>query len=297
MRKLKVLITGSSGMLGRAICCLLAKDYHVCGIDLENSIRLVNFFKCDITKHSLFRKITLKVRPDIIIHTAAYTDVDECEVNKKKAGDINIKASANIAMVCRDIDCTLIFISTDYVFNGRKKSPYLEKDKPSPLNVYGKTKFDAERFISNNLDRYILARTTWLYGNGGKNFVDTIVNNAKLMPLLRVVDNQRGSPTYVLDLAAALRILIKKVILYPGKYYGIYNITNSGSCSWYRFAKEIIKVNRLNSRVISSKIEYSKRPAKRPENSVLSNSKFNRLTGRPMRNWKEALCAYLQNKK
>lgn len=296
MTKQKILITGASGMLGRVLCNILAKDYEILGLDLKNRGKIKHFYKCDISKFQQVKKAILKITPDIVIHTAAYTDVDGCQKNVKKAYVVNAKGTINIAKVIRNSDAVLFFISTDYVFNGCKKTPYNEEDRPSPLNVYGKSKLDAERFIQANLRKYFIIRTSWLYGVGGKNFVDTIRSAAQSNPLLKVVDNQIGAPTFVVDLSDALRNLLREIAYYPERYYsGIYHITNSGKCSWYQFAKEILRISGISAKVEPIKSSQLSRPAQRPKNSLLSNSKFNRLTHKPMRHWKEALCAYIKS--
>jgi dTDP-4-dehydrorhamnose reductase len=292
---MKVLITGSSGMLGRALCDVFERDYQVFGLDLENRDKLKNFYLCDITELSQVKKAVLTAASDIIIHTAAYADVDGCEKNSAIAKAVNTRGAVNIAKISKEIGAALFFISTDYVFNGKKKTPYRESDKPSPLNIYGKSKLAAEEFIRRNLSAHFIIRTSWLYGAGGKNFVDTIINSAKANSELKVVDDQTGGPTYVTDLAGALKALVNKIKTAPKKYAGIYNITNSGKCSWYEFAKTILKIKNIEIRITPLKSFRLTRPAKRPENSLLNNSKFNRLTHKPMRRWKKALCAYLES--
>ncbi|MDP1853677.1 MAG: dTDP-4-dehydrorhamnose reductase [Candidatus Omnitrophota bacterium] len=297
MKKQKILITGSSGMLGRALCDVLSRSYQVFGIDLENRNKLKNFLVCDITKFEQVKKAILVVLPNIIIHTAAYTDVDGCEVDKKKSEVVNKQGAINVAKICQDINATLFFISTDYIFNGKKKSSYRENDAPSPLNIYGRAKFEAEEFIRHNLSEYFIVRTSWLYGAKGKNFVDTIRATAQSNSPLKVIDDQTGSPTYVVDLSEAIKNLMDKINDCPKKYSGIYHITNSGKCSWYQFAKKITKINKLNAKIIPMKSSQLTRPAKRPKNSLLSNVKFNRLIHKPMRSWRKALGEYLKHSK
>lgn len=281
-------------MLGRALCDKLAKEYLVFGLDLENRINLGWFLKCDITNRKEVKKVFSNTSPDIVIHTAAYTDVDGCEIDKEKSKVLNVQGTVNIAKACRISNAVLFFISTDYVFNGRKKNPYRESDTPFPLNVYGKAKLEAEEFIGHNLSKYFIIRSSWLYGTGGKNFVDTVRAAAQSKPLLEVVDDQIGAPTYVVDLAEAIKDLINMIKAYPAKYSGIYHITNSGRCSWYQFAKEIVKLSKLKVKIVPIKSSQLNRPAQRPKNSLLSNSKFNRLTHKPMRHWKKALSQYLR---
>lgn len=292
--KKKVLVTGSSGMLGRALCDVLSRCYQVFGMDLENRINLCQFLKCDITRRQEVDRVFSGVYPDAVIHTAAYTDVDGCEINKEKADSVNRQGALNIATACRKSGAALFFISTDYVFDGKKKGPYRESDMPSPLNIYGRTKLEAEEFIRNSLPRYFIIRTSWLYGASGKNFVDTIRAAAQSKPLLKVVDDQIGGPTYVSDLAEAIKNLLNRVKASAAKYSGIYHITNSGKCSWYRLAGEIARLNNLTAKIVPIKSSQLCRPAQRPKNSLLNNSKFNRLVHKPMRHWKKALTAYLK---
>ncbi|MEK6715083.1 MAG: dTDP-4-dehydrorhamnose reductase, partial [Candidatus Omnitrophota bacterium] len=280
---------------GRALCDVFKRDYRVFGLDLENCNKLKNFCLCDITKFNQVKKTILAAAPDIVIHTAAYPDVDGCEKNREIAKVVNTQGAVNIAKVSQEIDAALFFISTDYVFDGKKESSYRESDRPSPLNAYGRQKLEAEEFIRRNLSKYFIIRTSWLYGKGGRNFVDTIINSANANSELKVVDDQIGGPTYVVDLAGALKALVNKIKTAPKKYAGIYNITNSGKCSWYEFAKTILKIKNIEIRITPLKSFRLTRPAKRPENSLLNNSKFNRLTHKPMRRWKKALCAYLES--
>ena len=295
MLKPKAIITGSSGMLGRALCDVLSRYYQVFGMDLENRNKLKNFRVCDITKFEQIKKSILTILPDIIIHTAAYTDVDGCEKNKGKAEAVNTQGAINIAKVSKDIGAAIFFISTDYVFDGKKKKPYLESDISSPLSIYGKSKLAAEEFIRHNLSEYFIIRTSWLYGAGGKNFVDTIINESRKESILKVVNDQFGAPTFVADLARAIENLIKKTHKNHEKYSGIYHITNSGRCSWYEFAREIVKIKKLRNEVIPIESKELRRLAKRPANSLLNNTKYNQLTSKPMRHWKNALRAFLQS--
>lgn len=293
MLKPKIIVTGSSGMLGRILCKKLAKEYRVFGLDLENRIGLSQFLKCDITKQEEVDGVFSSIDHDIIIHTAAFADVDGCEIDKEKAKAVNTQGTINIAKIARESGAMLFFISTDYVFNGKKKGAWRENDLTCPLSIYGESKLSAEEFIRQNLEEYFIIRTSWLYGAGGKNFVDTIRVAAQSKPLLKVVDDQTGGPTYVVDLAEAIKNLIKKVKPCPKKYEGIYHITNSGSCSWYEFAKEIIRLSKLRAEIVPIKSSQLDRPAKRPLNSLLSNAKYNRFIRKPMRHWKKALGAYL----
>ncbi|MEW6407079.1 MAG: dTDP-4-dehydrorhamnose reductase [Patescibacteria group bacterium] len=280
----KILITGSEGMLGQAICAALKNKYRIYKSTLKS---------LDITKKDLVFKKIKNFRPDFIIHAAAYTDVDGCELNPKKAFLVNVKGTENIVDACKKYDIKLIFISTDYVFNGKKKSAYVETDIVCPLNIYGSSKFEAERIIEQKLEKFYLIRTSWLYGKGGKNFVDTIIAKAKKEKTLSVVSDQIGAPTYAKDLAYAILRILDFNIYAP---YGIYNITNDGSCSWFEFAKEIIKIKRIKAKVLPILSKDLTRPAKRPNMSLLDNSKFNKFCDLSSRPYKNALCDYIISK-
>ncbi|MFH1507988.1 MAG: dTDP-4-dehydrorhamnose reductase [Candidatus Omnitrophota bacterium] len=281
MAETKVLVTGSKGMLGSILTEVLSAEFEVKGIDIEDS---------DIIDTEKTTKIIKNYNPGIIIHTAGFTDVDECELNQKKAFSINSLGTKNVAGAANEVGATLFYISTDYVFDGKKSIPYTESDTPNPLNIYGKSKLEGEEIIRNNLTKYFILRTSWLFGPNGKNFVSTILQKAKENDRLQVVDDQVGSPTYTLDLADAIRFLLSTLNsqLLSG-YYGIYHITNAGSCSWYEFAKEIIFLKQLDTRILPVSTAEYKRPARRPMMSALDNSKLIAAFKLKLRPWQEAL--------
>ena len=308
--KLKVLITGSSGMLGMDLAKELRKDYDVFGVDLVRSI-----YKADITNRQSIASVIKEVSPDIVIHTAALTDVDGCERDKKKAYRINSDGTKNVALACKSVGAVLVYISTDFVFDGKKKRPYLESDKTGPLGVYADSKLRGEAAVKKVLKKYFILRTSWLYGKNGKNFVahkandrsrhkickanfvDTIVAKAKGLGCLKVVDDQVGSPTYTIDLAKAIHRLIDKASTQYARrdtQYGVYHITNLKSVSWYEYARTIVKLAKVRAEVLPISSDELDRPAKRPAMSVLDNSKFMRFTGYKMRDWKTALKEYLR---
>ena len=297
---MKILITGSSGMLGQALCAKLTARHEVIGIDI-NDIRhtaydIRAFYKLDITDRNLIIQKIEEVAPDIIIHCAAYTDVDGCELNPEKAQELNVAATATIAEGCKLTSSYTIYISTDFVFDGKKKSPYTEKDKPNPINIYGKTKLEGENAVKDMLDKYLIIRTSWLFGKGGKNFVDIILNRAKKEKELKVVNDQIGCPTYAIDLAEAIALVISNQLsVIRGR---LLNITNSGSCSWYEFTKEIIdlaSISGVDIMPISS--EELSRPARRPKMSVLDNTQFCEISSRYLPPWRDALKRYLEERK
>lgn len=299
----KILITGSSGMLGIDLCRELSANYILSGTDIRSSEHnkefLQDFAECDITKPGEIDGCIKNVSPKFIIHSAAMTDVDGCERDRDKAYAVNFLGTKHVALACKKYDAFPVCISTDFVFNGKKKSPYTEDDLTAPLSVYGDSKLKGEDAVRNALDKYFIVRTSWLYGKYGKNFVDTIASKAKTEKILKVVNDQCGSPTYTRDLAKAIRLLLDRVVssVSGAAFYGIYHVSNSGSVSWYEYTRKIIDILGLKTEVrpISS-IELA-RPAKRPSMSVLDTSKFTGLTGHNMRRWDVALEEYLSSER
>ena len=276
----KVLITGAGGMLGEALTLELKKANEVSGIDIG---------ECDITDRDKTVEVLSGAKPDIVIHAAAWTDVDGCELDSEKAYRVNSDGTENVALACKACGAVLIYISTDFVFDGKKKAPYKESDRPNPLSVYADSKLKGEDAVKRILERYFILRTSWLYGSHGKNFVDTILARAKPEGVLKVVDDQTGSPTYTKDLAGAIYMLLKKI--FGG--YGTYHITNSGHVSWYGYAREILRLAKSTAKVVPISSDELNRPARRPAMSILDNTKFIRFTGFKMRHWREALGDYL----
>jgi len=306
-QKRKILIIGSSGMLGVDLSQGLYHDYEVFGADLirRSSFAVRGFYKLDITKKQNVSALIRNLNPEVIIHAAAWTDVDGCELDEKKAYRINSEGTKNVALACKAIGATLIYLSTDFVFDGKRKNPYKETDKTNPLGIYAGSKLKGEARVKRIVKKYFILRTSWLYGEHGKNFVDTILKKAKTEDTLKVVDDQVGSPTYTKDLAKAIHVLLGVVTRSPGHQvtcssragfnlpYGTYHISNSGSVSWYDYAKEILKLAKFQAKVVPISSKELDRPAKRPKISVLDNSKFIKFTGYKMRNWQEALKEYV----
>ena len=306
---MRILITGSNGMLGTELCEVLAKDHEVVGIDISkhyalNAMRYA-FYEADITDSARIEEVFRLARPELVIHTAAWTDVDGCEKNPAKAYAVNAEGTKNImfamrhaCLPARQAPCALLYISTDFVFDGNKTNAYVETDSVGPLSIYGKSKLEGEKAIVGARLiaplRYAIVRTSWLFGTHGKNFVDTIIGKvgARLIAPLQVVNDQVGSPTYAKDLAEAL----SKLIAAPGALDGeTYHLSNSGFCSWYDFAGKIFLEIGVSDTVTVKPIKSSElaRPAARPKFSVLDNGKFVRATGHKMRPWQDALKAYL----
>ena len=286
--KRKILVTGSCGMLGVDLCCELQKNYNVIGVDICKTLGSI---VCDITDREEIVKTIIGLKPDLIIHVAAWTDVDGCQDNPEKAENININGTENVSIAASKLDIPLFYISTDFVFDGKKKSSYTEEDLINPINVYGVSKLKGEEKVSS-LNSYVIVRSGWLYGAGGKNFVDTILSMAKEKLDIKVVDDQIGSPTYTKDLAKAISILIDE-----GSYgKEVYNISNKGEISWFDYAKTILNISGMKDvKVMPITSEELTRSAKRPTFSVLDNSKFEKKVKFSMRNWKEALQEYINN--
>ncbi len=277
---MKIALTGSDGMLGH--------DMQKVFTDVE----LICFTRhdFDITNLDTSKLKIKETKPDYLIHAAAFTDVDACELNPEKAYLVNGIGTRNMAMACEAINCPIIYISTDYIFNGTKKEPYHEWDIPNPINKYGFSKLLGERFVMSLTNKFYIVRTSWLYGKKGKNFVDTITKRLYETEQLDVVNDQVGSPTYTYDFAVKLRELI-------GKGYGIYHIANSSQCSWFEFASEIAKIKGVKTRINPITSDKLNRPAKRPAFSVLGNTML-RLEGiKELRNWQKALNEYCSQSK
>ena len=292
-------------MLGRALCNEFISSFEVTGIVRESRVQNlksqesgeVPLFKCDICDKEKLSITFKNIYPDIIIHSAAYTDVDGCEINPQKADSVNSLGTHNVVSLTKEVGAVLVYISTDYVFDGRKKTPYIESDETCPINVYGKTKLEGERHVETNLKRYFIFRTSWLFGKGGRNFVDSIINKARAGERLRIVDDQVGSPTWTVDLASGIGNLMK---FYSEKgeipnIYGIYHLTNSGRCSWHEFAKVILTYAGIKDAAVNTiTTQELNRPANRPALSILDNTKYENLTGMRLRPWQEAVREYLK---
>jgi dTDP-4-dehydrorhamnose reductase len=276
----KVLVTGAKGMLGLDLTDALSQRYEVYGRDIDDF---------DITREKETMDAIIGIRPDIVIHAAAYTDVDGSESHIDVANSVNGGGTKNVASACNELGSKMVYISTDYVFDGTKSGAYSEEDPPCPINAYGRSKLEGERWVRTLVDQFVIVRTAWLFGRGGNNFVKSILKLAREKGALSVVNDQIGSPTYAVDLSRAIYGLTEK------ECQGIYHITNGGTCSWYEYAQEILAMSglgKISVHPISS--HQLNRAAKRPCNSVLDRGKFERETGYRMRPWREALRDYLK---
>lgn len=275
---MKILLLGKSGLLGQALEKVLREFCE---------IRALGHQECDITDTKSLEKQIISAQPDIIINATGYTAVDDAEKYKNEAFKINSEAVGNIAKIAAKKNISLVHFSTDYVFDGEKCEGYAETDSPAPISVYGDSKASGEQEIIRTAKKFWLVRTAWLYGPGGKNFVDTIINlmHKNEGKPLRIVNDQIGNPTLTLDLAQAVLGLLET------KNYGIYHIVNSGQCSWYEFAQEIFRILGIPQKIIPITSSELNRPAPRPKYSILKNSKTT-----PLRPWQEALKEYLKVK-
>jgi dTDP-4-dehydrorhamnose reductase len=275
---MKVLITGSNGMLGHDLIEAL-KDSHELILTTSKTL--------DITDKQKTIDFICDNKPDIVINSAAYTDVDGCEENQDLAYSVNGEGVRNLALGCREIDSPLVHISTDYVFDGSARDPIKEDGEIGPISVYGKSKLKGEEAILEILDRFFIIRTAWLYGINGRNFPKTMLELAKNHPEITVVYDEVGTPTYTPDLAEAISELIET------DYYGIYHLTNSGSCSWCEFARYIFEIADVDVKVIPVTAAEFARPAPRPSYSVLENKNWVENGFKPLRSYKDAIKEYI----
>ena len=273
-----ILVTGASGQLGQSIQ-FIASNYADCkfifassqDLDITNQEHVNHFF--DINKI------------DFCINAAAYTAVDKAETETEKAVSINVLGPKNLAMVCQKNNVKLIHVSTDFVFDGASSKPYLETDATNPLGVYGKTKLDGEQAVIDNMKEYFIIRTSWVYSQFGNNFRNTMLRLASERDSLSIVSDQIGSPTNAVDLAKALLSIVQS----NSSKYGIYNFSNEGIASWYDFASEIFKINKIDIEVNPIPTEAFPTPAKRPKYSLLDKSKIKNTFGIEIKTWQESL--------
>lgn len=289
MSQFKILVTGAKGQLGYEVL----KEVEKRGFEGYGAGRN----EMDITDIASVEDYIKSIRPDAVIHCAGWTNVDaaEDEENIKKVRAVNVDGTANIAKVCKDIDCKMMYISTDYVFDGEGVEPWKPDCKDyKPLNVYGQSKLDGELVVANMLDKFFVVRIAWLFGNNGKNFVDTMLKLGKThVEGLRVVNDQIGTPTYATDLAG---LLVNMIV---SDKYGYYHATNEGGyISWYDFACEIFKQAGYDTVVkpVTTE-EYGLSKAKRPFNSRLDKSKLSLNGFGMLPDWKDALSRYLKERK
>lgn len=285
----KVFITGHHGQLGHELVRQFEPVGEVRGADLPDF---------DICDQGSVRQMIESFQPDLVLHTAAYTDVDEAESATDKAFAVNAEGTRNVALVCRDIGAGLVYYSTDYVFDGTKSDPYCEDDTPAPLNVYGRSKLEGERQVADLVDNHCILRISWLYGHPGNNFVKTMLSlaqkqaeqdqNSEVKPL-RIVNDQFGSPCWTHEVAMQTATCIKHDLR------GLFHATAEGDCSWYEFAADIFSQSGLEVKSEPCSTAEFPRPAKRPANSVLENQRLKRFGHNCLRDWRVALGEFLNS--
>jgi dTDP-4-dehydrorhamnose reductase len=281
MSPLKVVITGAQGQLGIELVSLFKgeKSIEVIGLGRKD---------LDVTDYNQVLKKIDELMPDIVIHTAAYTDVDFAEEEPDTAFLVNGIGTKNLVMAVSKVGSKFVYLSTDYVFNGKCNKPIDEFETPHPLGVYGQTKLVGENYVKEYLSKFYIVRTSWVFGKHGKNFVKTMLKLSKEKNQIRVVDDQIGSPTYTLDLAQCILRLIFT------ESYGIYHVTNTGYCSWYEFAKAIFEEVNIAVDLVPCKTTEFQRKAPRPKYSVLKDTQLS-VHGLPtMRNWRVALTEFIE---
>lgn len=277
---MRILVTGGAGMLGHALVPVLEERHLV--VKLTRSA-------CDLRDEEAVRKIIQLHRPGMIMHLAAFTSVDACEREPQRATEQNEIATRNVAKAAREIGAAVLYTSTDYVFGGEQVRPYREDDPPHPLNIYGRSKLRGEKQLQEILDRYLIVRTSWLFGPHGRNFVAAILKLAEEKKELRVVNDQCGSPTYTRHLARKLEELA------TSRQHGVFHVTGTGSCTWFEFAEKIAEFSGMNGVSLApvSSSEFGS-DARRPPYSVLANERLREHGLGLLPHWTVGLKDYLR---
>ncbi|MEH7253895.1 dTDP-4-dehydrorhamnose reductase [Neobacillus niacini] len=280
---MKVVVTGAAGQLGQDVLKELQRKSHESfGVDRS---------QLDITSEEGVQAYIENIKPDVILHCAAYTNVDAAETDEETAYLVNAEGTEYLAKAAKRVGASMLYVSTDYVFDGSATEPYEVEEPTKPIGAYGRTKLAGEQLLQKHLEAFFVVRTAWVFGVHGNNFVKTMIRLGKDRGEVGVVHDQVGSPTYTVDLA---RFMVE---LMETDKYGIYHVTNNGICSWYEFAVEIFKQAGLGVKVNPLTTDQFPRPAARPKYSVLSKKKIIEQGLTPLRDWKEALSAYLEESK
>ena len=276
---MRVLVTGVKGQLGHDVMKELAKrGYEGIGVDVEER---------DITDAAAVERVMREAHADKVVHCAAWTAVDAAEDQVDLCRKVNALGTENIAKMCRELDLPMIYLSTDYVFDGEGTRPWEPDDERHPLNVYGQTKYEGELAVEKYLEKYFIVRIAWVFGVNGKNFIKTMLKLSETHDTLTVVDDQVGSPTYTYDLARLLADMLET------EKYGRYHATNEGLCSWHEFAKEIFRQAGKNVTVLPVSSEEYPAKAKRPHNSRMNKDKLEEMGFERLPSWQDALSRYL----
>lgn len=282
-----VLVTGANGQLGQAIQSISGNYPEIDFVFCDSS-------SLDITNLDTVNQVFEKVKPNYCINAAAYTAVDKAESEQEKAISINVTGAKNLAETCKKCNTILLHVSTDFVFDGNKSTPYSEEDIPNPTGVYGQTKLDGEKAIQETFDKYYIIRTSWVYSQFANNFMKTMIRLGSERDSLSVVNDQIGTPTNAVDLAEVLVKIIchterSRSVSSTISKFGIYNFSNEGHCSWYDFAKKIFEVNNISIDLCPIPTTSYPTPAKRPAYSVLDKSKIKKAFDLQINNWEDSL--------
>jgi len=277
--KTKILVTGANGQLGKTLRNLFYINKDALQFIFTTKEEL------DITNQNKVEEYFNKNKFDYCINCAAYTNVDQAELDSKLAFKVNAEGVKYLVESCKDTNAILIQISTDYIFDGTKNKPYTEEDLTNPINEYGKSKLLGEYYIQEQLEKYFIIRTSWLYSEYGNNFIKSMLRLSKGKDELNIVNDQNGSPTYTRDLA----IVILKIIKFKNYNYGIYNYSNKGEASWYDLAKAMFEYLQKDIKLIPIKTDTYPTPAKRPKFSVLDKTRIKQILGIEIPHWKDSL--------
>ncbi|MBR1778912.1 MAG: dTDP-4-dehydrorhamnose reductase [Clostridia bacterium] len=289
---MRIMITGAKGQLASEIIGIIrAGECEIGKIDpiyKYSDLICVDIDKLDITNEKAVGEFITRKKPDILINCAAMTNVDACETNLELAMKVNALGPKNLSIACEKVGAKLVHISTDYVFSGDEEIAYCEWDACNPQSIYGKSKLLGEFYVRENTCKYFIIRTAWLYSRVGENFVKTMIKLGKEKSSIKVVNDQKGNPTYANDLAYHILKVAQT------EQYGIYHCTGEGECSWYDFAKEIMRLASLDCEVIPCPTGEFPRPAKRPGFSSLNNLMLKSTVGNKMRIWQDALESFIK---
>jgi dTDP-4-dehydrorhamnose reductase len=279
--RMRVLVTGANGMVGRALVRELKDRHEVLATDVA---------EMDVTDAAAVERTVTAFRPHVVAHLGAWTDVDGCESDPARASRVNGQGTRHVAEACAKRRARMLYVSTDYVFDGTATAPIREEAAPGPINEYGRSKLEGERAVQSAMAEHWIVRTSWVFGEGGRNFVDTVVRLADERDVIEMVDDQVGCPTYAADLAPAL----VKVLESP--YYGIFHVTNATECSWYMLAQEVLRYLARDVTLVPVGSEAFPRPARRPRYSVLGNYRLHQALLFRLRGWREAVREYLDSR-
>lgn len=280
MARMKVLITGGDGLLGSEVRRAL---------DASCDLLHPNRAGMDVTQVDRVFDIVSKFRPDVVVHCAASTDLDDCEQNPARAFHVNAMGAQNVALACLQFNAAMMYVSCDSIFDGASDTPYWEYDYSNPPSIYGKSKLAGERSVIQHLSRFWIVRTGWLFGRSRKNFVVDVLKAARARRPIRAIADQVGTPTYAPDLAGAIQQLIKS------PFYGIYHVTNAGMATWEQFAQDILQAAGVEAQVVPISLRDLDGRAPRSQYTVLNNSIFLLRGFQPLRDYREALAAYLND--